>query len=715
MTDIAGVRYDRLLSRVVIQLIFVANVVRICEAQIYSPIFKAIDLQATIAPLGEMVVGNFSGHLSIAAISKSEKAIYFFEPDSLENLILTNVVSVPDTPVAIGEGKEVVIDSSIRGERFEKLAVLMKSHLVVLVSFGKDNQPVVSHEISVDPYSTEIKIADLEASGRLDIVNFGKFTLGVSVARNIGEGKFKEARLMQGALGSVPFSDIAFADFNEDLVPDMAALDWVNHRLLIFYGRGDGTFAQPVSFQLRAEPSTLSLADLNGNGYPDILVGYTRLSQIDFYSGDGFGRFYLRQTLRTEGPVSKFVMADFTGDGTTDIAALSNDSKEITLYSYDASTKAFRYAGVVGIGSEYADIVPFYFGNRVRADLVASSPTSKFVKVFKSSVSFNRSPEVILPVRGNPVSISVCGNDSSSNLIVVDSTGKISAIHYDGNAPLDPGFAIDWHSQGKPATSKLIWKSHLHLLLSYSNADMVSMYEISTRGISERTVQTAFLPFVVNGVVENDSTDIAAAYRSYSDSSAGISYFNLTKGKVEFTEQDYVVDEKKDYLSSALTVGRNPAFFRLWEHRPDTIALAYTSLSNKSSNITLIPGSQAILFDDPFAGYPVLLLTLGDTLHLIKTSTVNPDSVVMHPICSLYFRQSDFSSIRFTIEDSVYYLVFFDHIGNVVYLYRVDSGLLQLVKSWHVETEPKDIAVLPAMNRVFFLNGSESYVSIHTF
>lgn len=361
MIDIVGIRPVEILRHLLFQTVIVVGFVRVNEAQVYAPVFKTVEMQATVAPLGEMVAGNYYGRNSIAAISKVEKAIYFFEPDSLENLILTNVVSLPDTPISIAKGQEVVLDSGDHEKHFDKIAVLMSGHAVILVSFGKDGRPVVSQTAPTDPYTTDVRTADLETDGRLEIITFGKFCLGVSVTENMGDGRLQEAHLLQGPLGSTPFSSIAFTDFNGDLVPDMAALDWVNHKLLIFYGRGDGTYAQPVSFPLKAEPSTVAVADLTGNGYPDILIGYARLNRIDLFGGDGFGRFFFKQKLRTDGPISKFVMADFAGDGAMDIAALSSKEKQISLFSYDLVSKNFKYTGAIGIGGDYDDIVPFYF------------------------------------------------------------------------------------------------------------------------------------------------------------------------------------------------------------------------------------------------------------------------------------------------------------------------------------------------------------------
>jgi len=711
MNDIAGVKPVEFLRQVVIQMIFVMNLVRVAEAQVYVPVFKEVEMQATIAPLGQVVTGNFSGHSTVAAICKVEKAIYFFDPDSMENLILTNVVSLPDTPIAISIGHEVVLDSSIHEKPFDKLAVLTNEHSVVLVSFGKDGRPVITSPTPVDAYTTDVRVADLEAGGKLDIVAFGKFCLGISVAKSVDGGRFEEANLAQGPLGSIPFSSIVFTDFNGDLVPDMAALDWVNRRLLIFYGRGDGTFAQPVSFELKAEPSCLAVADLTGNGYPDILIGYSRLGQIDLYGGDGVGRFFLRQTLKTVGPVSKIAVADFTGNGVMDIAALSGKEKQITIFSYDLISKNFKYAGVIGLGENYDDIIPFYFPDRVRADLVATSLTEQYIKVFKTSVNFNKFPDVLLPVSEDADRLLVSGNDTSSYVIVADSSGNITSIHYNGASATEPGTIDEFQSEGSPVSMKLIASDSLHLLLSYDNADMVSTYGISSEE-EERKVMTAYLPFAVNGTTRGDSTIIVAAYPMKSDSEVGISYFTSFIRGGDFLEKDFTVDELKDYLSSAVSLD-GPSFYRIWRNAADTLTFACTYLKDGKSVSTSMRGSDARLSTSDEQVH--LLLESDDTLTGFKAALEKPMHLSLHQTWVMPFDRSDLSSIRVSTVDSTDYVAFFDGTRSSVLFYSATTIRSRLIRSWHVESKPADIAILPSMRRVYFLNRIESYVSIHSF
>ncbi len=713
MRDHEGTTRAQTFTRLTVAAIISLSLSGSASAQIYDPVFKTVEMQATIAPLGEMVRGEFYGRTRLAAISRTEKAIYIFESDSLENLILTNVVTLPDSPVAISKAKEIVISNTGQKERDDQLVVLMKPHTAALITFGEDGLPEVSSKVSVDQYASAIRAADLETTGKLDIVTYGKFSLGIKIEKNLGNGRFREAQSSPSQLGNVPFSDIAFTDFNGDLVPDLAALDWVNRKLLIFYGRGDGTFAQPVTFPLKAEPSTLSVADLNGNGYPDIVVGYARLPQIDIFSGDGFGRFFLRQSIKTDAPVSKFAIADYTGDGTMDIAALSRPSDEIMLFAFDPLSKKFQYSGVIGIGRQYEDIVPFNFSNRIRADLVASSPSRKYLKIFKSTTVFPHRPEMQIPVCPNPEFVSVSGNDSSSFLVTGNGTGLVNLRFSRGIMLSHSRSSVDWHSEGSPEVVKVLSDIPPKLLMSYNNADMISMYQIGAAGASESAAMTAFLPFAVSGTVTGDSAALAAAYMIRPDSMVGISFFTSVKGKNEFLEHDFSVLDSLKYLTSQLVISPVLTFLRVWKPSKDSIELASTSLSASGSSYVRLPGSDAKLFD--VEGESILALMGKDTLNLFSVqlgalSGLSLDSVCTMPLDSDYFR-----SVKVASLDSTYYLTYLNRTDRSVFLYSVDDQRLRFVKAWRVNDIPTDVSISPLMRKVYFLNSDEAYVSIHSY
>jgi len=717
MNDIAGPNVNEYFRQMAVRIAIVAALTRTGDAQVFTPVFKAVEMQATIAPLGKMVTGDFFGRTSIAAISKSEKAIYFFVPDSMENLILSNVVTLPDTPVAVAKGREVVIDSADHSRDWSKLAVLMKPSGLAMVSFTREGRPIVSQVVKTDQYASGIKAVDLEASNQLDMVSFGRFSLGISIAENMGAGKFVDTKSPKGSLGSIPFSDVDFADFNGDLVPDAAALDWVNHRVLIFYGRGDGTFAQPVSLPLKGEPSTLTVSDLNGNGYPDIVVGYSRLDRIDIFSGDGFGRFFLKQTLKTSGPISKFAIADFTENGLTDIAAFSEAEREITVFAFDPFKQEFYYSGSVGVGDNFDDVVPFYFPNRRTADLVASSPTLKFVKVFKSLVSFNKFFDVLLPVPSGPAFLSVCGVDTSNYLIVANSNGGSSVRYSDGQSSMSARWVLDWKTHGTPADVKVLSSNPLRILFSYYNADMLSLYSLSQNGksISEIDAETAFRPFASVGRVADDSVVVAAAYYAHPDSSIGISVFGSTKGKDEFIENDYSVGQRKDLMTASLAVSPSPSFFDATEISRDSTSLVNTTLvrTRRDSVCTLARDSR--LLDAPGSAWPLLGTLYEDTLSIYSIDQGGARQLTLERIGEFSYPDSALGKIKIAVQDSTYFVAFYLSCDSSVQLYSARQGQSHLVKSWHVTTAPCDIAVSPSMNSIFFLNKSEAYVLIHYF
>src|SRR5262249_21909132 len=96
-----------------------------------------------------------------------------------------------------------------------------------------------------------------------------------------------------------------------------------NSPVLVFLGRGDGTFQRPVVSAMLA--SSLWVADLNGDGLPDLITqSWTAGSAL----GKGDGTFEPLVPFAMPGAASgvdppsydPFAVDDFTGDGTADVA-----------------------------------------------------------------------------------------------------------------------------------------------------------------------------------------------------------------------------------------------------------------------------------------------------------------------------------------------------------------------------------------------------------
>ena len=72
--------------------------------------------------------------------------------------------------------------------------------------------------------------------------------------------------------GPVPRS-ATVADVNLDGKPDLLVVDRDSDTLGVLLGNGDGTFAAQRTAPTGPKPYSLAVADVNGDGKPDVLVG----------------------------------------------------------------------------------------------------------------------------------------------------------------------------------------------------------------------------------------------------------------------------------------------------------------------------------------------------------------------------------------------------------------------------------------------------------
>ncbi|HLX91420.1 MAG TPA: VCBS repeat-containing protein [Puia sp.] len=179
----------------------------------------------------------------------------------------------------------------------------------------------------------QIAESDLNKDGKMDylVCEFGNLTGALSWMENLGNGKFKR-RILRAFPGTI---HVYVDDYNHDGLPDIWALFAQGEEgIFLFTNRGHGNFDQREV--LRFPPvygsSSFSLADLNGDGFPDII--YTCGDNADFsrvlkpYHGvyvflnDGKFNFKQKFFFHIDG-CYKAIAKDFDGDGKPDIATIS--------------------------------------------------------------------------------------------------------------------------------------------------------------------------------------------------------------------------------------------------------------------------------------------------------------------------------------------------------------------------------------------------------
>jgi hypothetical protein len=231
----------------------------------------AVNYQAGAAPFS-MAVGDFNGdgHLDLlvtdAGHTLSNLGGLFLFSGNGDGTFQTSESFQVSQPWSVAAG-------DFNGDGKLDLAVTdFSGNVTVLLGNGDGTfQVAATYALGVVRYT--IAVGDLNGDGKPDLV-IASAGGGVSVLLGNGDGTFQPPVNYAGSLGGGSVSNqisIAFADFNGDGHPDLAATN-SSGGVNILLGNGDGTFQSPVSYAANLGPSSIALGDFNGDGVPDLAL-----------------------------------------------------------------------------------------------------------------------------------------------------------------------------------------------------------------------------------------------------------------------------------------------------------------------------------------------------------------------------------------------------------------------------------------------------------
>ncbi len=163
-------------------------------------------------------------------------------------------------------------------------------------------------------------------SSRRSVVDSGTVVMPTEDAgpNKVGDGGFELLELESTTLPTAP-TLVQAADFDQDGKLDALVLygQKGGHQAQVFLGVGDGTFNPGVTLETVQLPMSIALADFNGDGTIDAAIGTCAQSGSDagllMFAGDGKGNFAAAATTALAFCPFGLSVADINGDGVPDL------------------------------------------------------------------------------------------------------------------------------------------------------------------------------------------------------------------------------------------------------------------------------------------------------------------------------------------------------------------------------------------------------------
>lgn len=226
-----------------------------------------------------------------------------------------------DTPVGsgnlLGQGYQSPSSLTIadfNGDGIPDVAVVSATTNAVIVFLGRGNGSFKSGQpINPGPTPAGVVAGDFNGDGIQDLAVVSLEGTGILLGN--GDGTFQPLVNIRDAFGNC----IAVADFNGDGNLDLIIGDSSSAALELMLGNGNGTFQPLVTLASAGNPIALAVADLNGDGKPDLVVATGSDDQIVTMLNAGNGTFDQPEAVTVPGATA-LTIGDFNGDGKVDVA-----------------------------------------------------------------------------------------------------------------------------------------------------------------------------------------------------------------------------------------------------------------------------------------------------------------------------------------------------------------------------------------------------------
>jgi len=334
-----------------------------------------------------------------------------------------------------------IVSADFNGDGNLDLAVADFGTGVIKILLGKgDGTFTFGKSFSVPAFVSNLAVGDFNGDHKLDlaVVEYGGTGLsGMAIFLGNGDGTFKDSGFYQ--LGVEALS-AAVADFSGDGHLDIAVTNEGNNgngNVMVFFGKGDGTFRKPTIYNLPNYPYSVAAADLNGgDGYADLVVAQAgSVGSVTVLLNAGGGKFRKAGVYAVRGGPTNVAIADLNHDGIPDLAVATFEAVGVLLGKGGGkfgNAVLYSTKSISQEGNPYAVVVADFNGDGI-PDIATVVDASSISGLFYGKGNGTFGP--VVPIR----------------LKSAASGDAITTGSYDRDRPLDLTITVSTGSQGGQA------------------------------------------------------------------------------------------------------------------------------------------------------------------------------------------------------------------------------------------------------------------------
>jgi len=302
----------------------------------------------------------------------------------------------------------------------------------ITIAFGNGNGTFnIGGTFDCGTFIGAILTADFNHDGHADLASLGGTTAAVSILLGDGAGNFTEPPAYPTGNGP---DLVQLADVNGDGILD-AVVGNSGKSISILLGNGTGGFAAPLPVPEPAAPLAFVVADFNNDGKPDLIVvsagptydtnNFTiQLGNCDGTFRHGYTRVY---TSRAATIFIYMAVGDFNGDGIPDLAlvsghGLSQGYVNILINNGDGSFQPTKYFAV---GASVGSLAVGDFNGDGKLDVAVTTLTG--VGVMLGDGTGNLGAPIVTALSLAPIGLATADFNQDGKLDLVASVGGLSS------------------------------------------------------------------------------------------------------------------------------------------------------------------------------------------------------------------------------------------------------------------------------------------------